>query len=316
MKDDNNYLLSKNSNGGNEQDLINNLINTNKHLNAEIDKLKKELYLSSKQNTSNKEVLANYIQQVLGENKDKLNINLIEFLLDRIDKLEFQNYFLASKLENYILILNKYLDELCEYIDIIFDMRDVINDIPNKFYNELTQDFFIVKNAINEKQDLLNNKYEEYNVYKNILNTDDIMKNNTVFLMLGNKVNDVKNLINNEKIPKDYSKILDEKIKNYEEIINSPENDENKSIIEKKLIITNNILEKQNSDLRQVLKEIISKDIYSTPLITSEIKEKLAQILNENNFIDISRNAFTTFEDLIMMLNAQCALNEAQLSHN
>ena len=134
--------------------------------------------------------------------------------------------------------------------------------------------------------------------------------------MLGNKVNDVKNLINNEKIPKDYSKILDEKIKNYEEIINSPEDDENKRIIEKKLIITNNILEKQNSDLRQVLKEIISKDIYSTPLITSEIKEKLAQILNENNFIDISRNAFTTFEDLIMMLNAQCALNEAQLSHN
>ena len=134
--------------------------------------------------------------------------------------------------------------------------------------------------------------------------------------MLGNKVNDVKNLINNEKIPKDYSKILDEKIKQYENLINSPLEDENKSIIEKKLIINNDILEKQNSDLRQILKEIISKDVYSTPLITSEIKEKLTQILNENNFIDISRNAFTTFEDLIMMLNAQCALNEAQLSHN
>ena len=230
--------------------------------------------------------------------------------------MEFQNYFLASKLENYILILNKYLDELCEYIDIIFDMRDIINDIPSKFYNELTQDFFIVKKAINEKQDLLNKKYEEYNVYKNILNTDDIMKNNTVFLMLGNKVNDVKNLINNEKIPKDYSKILDEKIKNYEEIINSSEDDENKSIIEKKLIITNNILEKQNSDLRQLLKEIISKDVYSTPIITSEIKEKLTQVLNEDYFIDISRNAFSTYEDLLMMLNAQCALNEAQLIHN
>ena len=308
--------LSKNSNRENDPELINNLINTNKYLNSEIDKLKKELYLSSKQNISNKEILANYIQQILGENKDKLNTNLINFLLDRIDKLEFQNYFLASKLENYILILNKYLDELCEYIDIIYDMRDVINDIPDKFYNEMTQDFFIVKNAINGKNDLLNKKYEEYNNFKNIINTDDIMKNNAVFLMLGNKVNDVKNLINNEKIPKDYSKILDEKIKNYEEIINSPEDDENKSIIEKKLIITNNILEKQNSDLRQVLKEIISKDIYSTPLITSEIKEKLAQILNENNFIEISRNAFTTFEDLLMMLNAQCALNEAQLSHN
>ena len=200
---DNNYNISKTSNRENDPEFINNLINMNKYLNSELDKLKKELYLSSKQNTSNKEILANYIQQILGENKDKLNTELVGFLLDRIDKLEYQNFYLASKLENYILILNKYLDELCEYIDIIYDMRDVINDIPSKFYNEMTQDFFIVKNAINEKNDLLNKKYEEYNIFKNVLNTDDIMKNNAVFLMIGNKINDVKNLINNEKIPKD-----------------------------------------------------------------------------------------------------------------
>ena len=313
---DNNYNLSKNSNRENDPELINNLINTNKYLNSEIDKLKKELYLSSKQNTSNKEVLANYIQQILGENKDKLNTDLISFLLDRIDKLEFQNYFLASKLENYILILNKYLDELCEYIDIIYDMRDVINDIPNKFYNEMTQDFFIVKNAINGKNDLLNKKYEEYNVLKNILNTDDIMKNNAVFLMLGNKVNDVKNLINNEKIPKDYSKILEERINQYENLINSPIDDENKSIIEKKLMITNNLLEKKNSELRQILKEIMSKDIYSKPLITAEIKEKLNRVLNEDYNDNLTDNVFSTYEDLLMMLNIQCSLNEAQLIHN
>ena len=313
---DNNYNLSKDINKEKDQELINNLINSNKYLNSELDKLKKELYLSSKQNISNKEVLANYIQQILGENKDKLNTDLISFLLDRIDKLEFQNFFLASKLENYILILNKYLDELCEYIDIIFDMRDVINDIPNKFYNDMTQDFFIVKNAINEKNDLLNKKYEEYNVFKNVLNTDDIMKNNAVFLMLGNKVNDVKNLINNEKIPKDYSKILDEKIKQYEEIINGPTDDENKSIIEKKLIISNNILEKQNSELREILKDIMAKDIYSTPLITGEIKQKLIQALNEDYYNNISVNPFSIYEDLLMMLNIQCSLNEAQLIHN
>jgi hypothetical protein len=313
---DNTYNLSKDINKEKDQELINNLINSNKYLNSELDKLKKELYLSSKQNISNKEVLANYIQQILGENKDKLNTDLISFLLDRIDKLEFQNFFLASKLENYNLILNKYLDELCEYIDIIFDMRDVINDIPNKFYNDMTQDFFIVKNAINEKNDLLNKKYEEYNVFKNVLNTDDIMKNNAVFLMLGNKVNDVKNLINNEKIPKDYSKILDEKIKQYEEIINSPTDDENKSIIEKKLIISNNILEKQNSELREILKDIMAKDIYSTPLITGEIKQKLIQALNEDYYNNISINPFSIYEDLLMMLNIQCSLNEAQLIHN
>ena len=313
---DYNYNISKNSNRENDTELVNNLINTNKYLNSELDKLKKELYLSSKQNTSNKEILANYIQQILGENKDKLNTDLIGFLLDRIDKLEFQNFFLASKLENYILIMNKYLNELCEYIDIIYDMKDVINDIPNKFYNELTQDFFIVKNAINEKQDLLNKKYEEYNIFKNALNTEDIMKNNAVFLMLGNKVNDVQNLINNEKIPKDYSKILEEKINQYENLINSPTEDENKSVIEKKLIVTNNLLEKQNSELRQILKEILAKDIYSTPIITGEIKEKLNKILNEDYSEEILGNPFSTYEDLLMMLNVQCALNEAQLNHN
>jgi hypothetical protein len=312
---DNNYNISKTSNRENDPEFINNLINMNKYLNSELDKLKKELYLSSKQNTSNKEILANYIQQILGENKDKLNTELVGFLLDRIDKLEYQNFYLASKLENYILILNKYLDELCEYIDIIYDMRDVINDIPSKFYNEMTQDFFIVKNAINEKNDLLNKKYEEYNIFKNVLNTDDIMKNNAVFLMIGNKINDVKNLINNEKIPKDYSKILDEKIKQYENLINSPIEDENKSIIEKKLIINNDILEKQNSELRQLLKDILKKDIYSTPLIDAEIKEKLNKIFNEESNDNMPKNAFTAYEDLLMMLNVQCSLNEAQLNH-
>ena len=314
---DYNYNITKTTNRENETELVNNLINSNKYLNAEVDKLKKELYLSSKQNTSNKEVLANYIQQILAENKDKLNTNLIGFLLDRIDKLEYQNYFLASKLENYILTLNKYLDDLCEYIDIIFDMRDIINDIPDKFYDELTQDFFIVKNAINEKNDLLNKKYEEYNSFKNILNTDDIPKNNAVFFMLGNKINDVQNIIITEKIPKDYSKLLDDKIKQYENIMNNPEEDQNKSIIERKLIIHNNLLEKQNFELRQALKDIMEKDIYSTPLITGEIKEKLNKILNDENYNDNSTsNPFSTFDDLLMMLHNQCMLNENQLNQN
>ena len=314
---DYNYNITKTSNRENETELVNNLINSNKYLNAEVDKLKKELYLSSKQNTSNKEVLANYIQQILTENKDKLNTDLIGFLLDRIDKLEYQNYFLSSKLENYILTLNKYLDDLCEYIDIIFDMRDIINDIPDKFYDELTQDFFIVKNAINEKNDLLSKKYEEYNSFKNILNTDDILKNNAVFFMLGNKINDVQNIIITEKIPKDYSKLLDEKIKQYENIMNNPEEEENKSIIEKKLIIHNNLLEKQNFELRQALKDIMAKDIYSTPLITGEIKEKLNKILNDENYNDNSTsNPFSTFDDLLMMLHNQCMLNENQLNQN
>ena len=309
----NNYSYN-NFNKETKPEVINNLLNKNKYLNSEIDKLKRELYLSSKQNTSNKEILANYIQQVLKEHKGELNTELIKFLLDRIDKLEYQNFFLASKLENYIIIMNQYIEELCEYIDIIFDLTNVINDIPDNVINQnLNEDFFIVKDTLNNKKNMLNKKYEEYNNFKNILNTDDTLKNNDVFIMLGNKINDISNLINNDKMPKEYSKILDEKIKKYENMKN-PNSGENN--MEMELMLTNNILEKKNSELRQIIKDIISNDKKNNSVITPEIKEKLITILNDDNSGQ-GNNKITNYclyEDLIMMLNAQCYLNEMQIN--
>jgi hypothetical protein len=309
----NNYSYN-NFNKEAKPEVINNLLNKNKYLNSEIDKLKRELYLSSKQNTSNKEILANYIQQVLKEHKGELNTELIKFLLDRIDKLEYQNFFLASKLENYIIIMNQYIEELCEYIDIIFDLTNVINDIPDNVINQnLNEDFFIVKDTLNNKKNMLNKKYEEYNNFKNILNTDDALKNNDVFIMLGNKINDIKNLINNDKMPKEYSKILDEKIKKYENMKNHNSGENN---MEMELMLTNNILEKKNSQLRQIIKDILSNDKKSYPLITPEIKEKLITILNDDNSGEGNNNItnYCLNEDLIMMLNAQCYLNEMQIN--
>jgi hypothetical protein len=309
----NNYSYT-NFNKEAEPEVINNLLNKNKYLNSEIDKLKRELYLSSKQNTSNKEILANYIQQVLKEHKGELNTELIKFLLDRIDKLEYQNFFLASKLENYIIIMNQYIEELCEYIDIIFDLTNVINDIPDNVINQnLNEDFFIVKDTLNNKKNMLNKKYEEYNNFKNILNTDDTLKNNDVFIMLGNKINDINNLIYNDKMPKEYSKILDEKIKKYENMKNHNSGENN---MEMELMLTNNILEKKNSQLRQIIKDILSNDKNSYPIITPEIKEKLVTILNDDNSGQGNSKItnYCLYEDLIMMLNAQCYLNEMQIN--
>ena len=298
-----------------QTEIVNKLYNRNKYLNNEIDKLKRELYLSSKQNTSNKEILANYIQQILNEHKDELNTELIKFLLDRIDKLEYQNYFLASKLENYIIIMNQFLEELCEYIDIIFDLGNVINDIPeNVIEQNINEDFYLVRDTLNNKKDALNKKYEEYNNFKNTLNTDDALKNNDVFLMLGNKINDINSLINDDKISREYAKIIDEKIKKYENVMNNNNMKENKNLIDKELFITNHILEKQNSELRQIIKDIMANDRSGNPVINSEIKEKLINTLNNtSNYKDIN---ITLYEDLIIMLNAQCCLNEMLINKN
>ena len=310
----------KNFKNASEPEIINKLLNKNKYLNEEIDKLKRELYLTSKQNMSNKEILANYIQQILDEHKGELNSELIKYLLDRIDKLEYQNFFLSSKIENLIIIMNQYIEELCEYIDIIFDLGNVINDIPDNIINQnLNEDFFIVRDTLNNKKDYLNKKYEEYNNFKNKLNTNDVLKNNEVLIMLGNKINDINNTIKDDKISNEYSKIIDEKIQKYENIMNPNNIEENKNFIDKELLITNNILSKQNSELRQVIKDILANDIYSTPVINAEIKEKLINILNDNKFGQKTNNSLTgfcTYEDLLMMLNIQCYINEIQMNQN
>ena len=310
----------KNINKDSDPEIINQLLNKNKYLSEEIDKLKRELYLSSKQNTSNKEILANYIQQMLNEHKDELNTELIKFLLDRIDKLEYQNYFLASKMENYIIIMNQFIEELCEYIDIIFDLGNVINDIPENIIRQnINEDFFIVRDTLNNKKDMLSKKYEEYNNFKNNLNTNDALKNNDVLLMIGNKINDLNTLINDDKISKDFSQIIDEKMKKYENLMNKINSEDNNNFIEKELIITNNILEKKNSELRQIIKEIFANDKSNKPLINSKIKEKLISILNDNNSSkgnNIMISNFCVYEDLLMMLNAQCYLNEILMNQD
>ena len=126
--------------------------------------------------------------------------------------------------------------------------------------------------------------------------------------MIGNKINDINSLIKNDKISREYSKIIDEKIKKYENIMKNDNMEENANLIDKELWITNIFLEKQNSELRQIIKDIMANDIYSKHIINSEIKEKLINILNNGSHLK-SIN-FTLYEDLLMMLNAQCYLNE------
>ena len=171
-----------------------------------------------------------------------------------------------------------------------------------------------LRDTLNNKKDALNKKYEEYNNFKNTLNTDDALKNNDAFLMLGNKINDINSLINDDKISREYAKIIDEKIKKYENVMNNNNMKENKNLIDKELFITNHILEKQNSELRQIIKDIMANDRSGNPVINSEIKEKLINTLNNtSNYKDIN---ITLYEDLIMMLNAQCCLNEMLINKN
>ena len=108
-------------------------------------------------------------------------------------------------------------------------------------------------------------------------------------------------------------------MKKYENLMNKINSEDNNNFIEKELIITNNILEKKNSELRQIIKEIFANDKSNKPLINSKIKEKLISILNDNNSSkgnNIMISNFCAYEDLLMMLNAQCYLNEILMNQD
>ena len=231
--------------------------------------------------------------------------------------MEYQNYYLASKIENYSIILNQYIDELCEYIDIIGDLQTVINDISDNINNNeiiLNDDFYLVKDTLNNKKNLLKEKYNSYLEFRNKLNTDDLLKNNDAVLMTGNKINDLKNIKNN-KSNVDFDNILDEKIKKFE-LLSKNEIDKNPNLCEKEIFIKNMVLEQKNSELRQILKDILANDIYSTPVIDKKIKDKLIMILNRD--YDNGKKGWdmlgfgNAYEDLLMMLNVQCTINENQ----
>ncbi len=337
-----NESLSQNSN--NRNNIIEKLKSENlelknqtKNLNKEISELKKLITLNTmikeedeeklknskylklslikflNKNKNNNSEIKNYLNQIFNNQ----NENYTNYLIERINNLEFQNYSLLSQIEYYQKITLQTTDDLNEYIEIIDDIRNVLNCISDDI--RLNDDFYVIRDTLNRKENVIYNQRDVILERKNEIERNDIIRKNEDIILCKDKINEIK-LLDKSNINYEKSfQILNEKISiyeslrdlmnKYEDFINFIDKDGEYDIIFKskdELLNYNNSLIENNILLRRIIEDLL-KNNYNN--IEEEEMKKINQAIN----FDKSFSSFN--EDLILLLRNQAKNIEKNLEN-
>ena len=293
------------------------LNNTIKEEEEENLKNSKYLKLSLIQFLNKSNNINNEIKNFLNEIFKNENENYINYLIERINNLEFQNYSLINQIEYYQKITLQTTDDLNEYIEIIDDIRNVLNCISDNII--LNDDFYVIRDTLNRKENVIYNQRNIIFERKNEIEKKDIIKKNEDIILCKDKITEIKlsekNDINYEKC----FNLLNEKIsvyenlKNlmskYEDFINYIDKDnDNDNIFKSKdeLLKYNNSLKENNILLRRIIENLLRKNHEK---INDEEMKKI------NNIINLEKSFSTFNEDLIMFLKNQANLIENTLEN-
>ena len=293
------------------------LNNTIKEEEEENLKNSKYLKLSLIQFLNKSNNINNEIKNFLNEIFKNENENYINYLIERINNLEFQNYSLINQIEYYQKITLQTTDDLNEYIEIIDDIRNVLNCISDNII--LNDDFYVIRDTLNRKENVIYNQRNIIFERKNEIEKKDIIKKNEDIILCKDKITEIKlsekNDINYEKC----FNLLNEKIsvyenlKNlmskYEDFINYIDKDnDNDNIFKSKdeLLKYNNSLKENNILLRRIIENLLKKNHEK---INDEEMKKI------NNIINLEKSFSTFNEDLIMFLKNQANLIENTLEN-
>jgi hypothetical protein len=142
------------------------------------EKLKNSKYLKIyliqflNQNKNNNSEIKNYLNQLFNNQ----NENYTNYLIERINNLEFQNYSLLNQIEYYQKITLQTTDDLNEYIEIIDDIRNVLNCISDDI--RLNDDFYVIRDTLNKKENVIYNQRDVILERKKEIENNDIIRKN------------------------------------------------------------------------------------------------------------------------------------------
>ena len=284
------------------------------------EKLKNSKYLKIyliqflNQNKNNNSEIKNYLNQLFNNQ----NENYTNYLIERINNLEFQNYSLLNQIEYYQKITLQTTDDLNEYIEIIDDIRNVLNCISDDI--RLNDDFYVIRDTLNKKENVIYNQRDVILERKKEIENNDIIRKNEDIILCKDKINEIQ-LIDKDKINYEKSfQILNEKISNYESLrdlmmkyedfINFIDKDGEYDIIFKskdELLKYNNSLIENNILLRRIIEDLLKNNNNN---IDDEEMKKINKVIN----FDKSFNSFN--EDLIILLRNQAKIIEKNLEND
>ena len=308
--------------------------------NKKLEEYSKKINLSKFINNNKNLLSSDYIKLTLLEllNKNKINEenknildkifinnnneNYLDFLFDRIENLEFQNFSLITQIEYYIKIISEMSNDLIEYIEIINDIKNVLNNISIE--EKLNDDFFNIRDTLNKKNEIIYIQKNEILKRKNYIESNDIMKKNENILFCNDKIMEMKllnnNNINNNNYKINFEKsfqILNEKITTYENLkelyekyedylnyIEKSNNEnyelENKFKVKNELINYNNLLIQNNLILKNIIINLLKNN-------NIEYNENIKNIFN-----NIKKQGFMN-DDLFFIFINQAKINELNL---
>lgn len=244
-------------------------------------------------------------------NNNNNNIDLIKFLSNKNQQLEFQNFYLISKCEKFSKIIKQQYEELIEYSEVLIDIKNVVNQVFES--QSLTREFLIIRETLNNRNEYLNKRKEEFK-----LEVEEIEKEKKLILsnqvMTGDKILEMSGVVKVDQL----DQILNDKIKNLEnlklEIFEGGEANSN----------NNNVNNIKNNTYNELLKEnhLLKINNFKFKNFIFKILKDPNKPLNSLNFKELDRifkntnNEALFSEDLFYLLKSQALLLENMVSSN
>lgn len=237
-------------------------------------------------------------------------LDVTKFLTNRIESLEVQNFNLLAKNQKFSFMAKNYIEELVEYSEVIVDIKNVINQVFES--QSLTREFLIIRETLNNRNDYLIRKKEEFLQHKENIENEMTIEQNNEFLC-NDKIAEYVQVPMKLHSPQTLMKLqeaIDEKIitfnnlkqsqATYDEANTEPEN------MDHTVQVQNDRLKAANLKLKNFIMTFLrDKDIE----MDQESMAELQEILNTTNDVIFS-------QDLFYMLKSQALLIENMIISN
>jgi hypothetical protein len=258
--------------------------------------------------------------RILNELFTKNEVFWSKYLYARVDALEFQNFKLNLKHEKYSNSINNYIDEIIEFIEVISDIKNVVNQVYES--QTLTQEFLLIRETLNSRDPFLKTQKnffleEKKNIDKELSNdlkfdlllSHDKISENYINILQNEKREGINNLIE-DKILELQNKI--NTLACYDDFLLYREEKEIERIDESVNKRSNNMKNMQgivNENFGLKTKFLKLKKIFYDMIWNKDIE------LNEDVYLDLHSIMNTNYdivfnEDLFGLINAQAFLYE------
>lgn len=239
-------------------------------------------------------------------------LDLTKFLSDRVESLEFQNFNLLAKNQKYSYVIKNYIEELVEYSEVIVDIKNVLNQVFES--QSLTREFLIIRETLNNRNDYLLRKKDEFLQHKESIESEMMVEQNNEFLC-NNKIAEfslIPSKGHSVQILNKLQETIEEKIMTYSNLMQNQigyeEGNQNQEAeaLKHNLLTENDRLKAANLKLKNFIMTFMKdKDIE----MDEESMAELHEILN-------TANDFVYSQDLFYMLKSQALLIENMIVSN